>query len=345
MRRSFVIDLLKIVAAQVIVLHHLSSYGPAAPALAERFPGLLEFLFEYGRMAVQVFLVIGGFLAARSLERRDTIEPARMILTRYLRLVPVYLIALAIITAVVTASRATIGADWLPDRPEVSHVLTHALLLHGVFGHPSLSTGVWYVAIDLQLYTMFTLISFVAWRRTGTLREFGLPLLVLAILGASLFVFNRDAGLDDWGIYFFGAYGLGVMAARARRGTLGAVFFGIALVVATLAFWVEPRARLALALATALVLAMAADTLTPSSGRGSLRARLADSSYELFLVHFALVVLASAAWSLLGLEGPVAATLTFVTVWAASVVSGLLLHEAVEVPLQRWISAQSSFTL
>ena len=61
------VDALKAIASQLIVLHHLSAYGPLSLTMREAFPGTMGWLFEYGRMAVQVFLVIGGFLAARAL--------------------------------------------------------------------------------------------------------------------------------------------------------------------------------------------------------------------------------------------------------------------------------------
>ena len=67
-KQSFVlVDGLKTVASQLIVLHHLVAYGPLPVALRSVIPGTVDWLFEYGRMAVQVFLVMGGFLAARTL--------------------------------------------------------------------------------------------------------------------------------------------------------------------------------------------------------------------------------------------------------------------------------------
>ncbi|HWU85444.1 MAG TPA: hypothetical protein VN028_08910, partial [Rhodocyclaceae bacterium] len=55
--RFFVVDLLKAVAAQLIVFHHLSAYGPVAAVLGRTFPTLSHWLYDYARMAVQVFVV------------------------------------------------------------------------------------------------------------------------------------------------------------------------------------------------------------------------------------------------------------------------------------------------
>jgi hypothetical protein len=42
----------------------------------------------------------------------------------------------------------------LPGEPEFTQFLAHALLLHSVMGIDSLSAGVWYVAIDFQLFAL-----------------------------------------------------------------------------------------------------------------------------------------------------------------------------------------------
>ena len=61
------VDALKAVSSQLIVLHHLAFYGPMSDAAHMLAPGLIGWLADYARIAVQVFLVISGFLAARSL--------------------------------------------------------------------------------------------------------------------------------------------------------------------------------------------------------------------------------------------------------------------------------------
>ena len=61
------IDWGKALASQLIVWHHLVHYGPLAPRLSAFAPGLLAWLNDRALYAVQVFLVVGGYLAARSL--------------------------------------------------------------------------------------------------------------------------------------------------------------------------------------------------------------------------------------------------------------------------------------
>ncbi len=60
MTRSTSVDVLKIIAAQMIFWHHLSAYGDMAQWLSQSLSDVYDFLFEYGRMAVQIFLVVSG---------------------------------------------------------------------------------------------------------------------------------------------------------------------------------------------------------------------------------------------------------------------------------------------
>ena len=88
-QRMPLIDALKAVAALLVLMNHFSSYGPLAEAARDYFPSVFNWLFEYGRMAVQVFLVIGGFLAARGLSANGQAldaSPLPLIWKRYLRL-------------------------------------------------------------------------------------------------------------------------------------------------------------------------------------------------------------------------------------------------------------------
>lgn len=259
-RRLPHIDALKALAAQVIVLHHLVSYGPIARVAHAALPLLAGVMHQYGRMAVQVFLVVGGYLSARGLSPRGQALQAgvpELLWRRYLRLTLPFLAALAL----TLGASGLIASSWpelVPAHITPGQLVAHALLLHDVLGYEALTVGAWYVAIDLQLFALLVGLMWLArrgWRHPSRL-VVG-PLLVGAAMLASAFVFNRQPGLDAFGPYFFVSYGLGALVHwlglwRHRR-------IGLALLVAAigLALWMDWRDRLALALATALWLAWA----------------------------------------------------------------------------------------
>ena len=84
--------------AQLIVLHHLAFYGPMSDRVRPYAPLLIGWLDAHARLAVQVFLVIGGFLAARS-HSGDGTTPvggklAARVALRYLTLAPSFMAAI-----------------------------------------------------------------------------------------------------------------------------------------------------------------------------------------------------------------------------------------------------------
>jgi peptidoglycan/LPS O-acetylase OafA/YrhL len=336
------LDLLKAVGAQMIVLHHLTAYGPLSDAVASAAPDLIEWMFDHSRMAVQVFLVIGGYLAARGLAPAlagvaadgSVRQALRLLANRYLRLVPPYLAALGLaVLAAVLARPWLIGDEIVPTAPTWGQALAHVFLLHGVLGYESLSAGVWYVAIDFQLFALMTLLLWLGRSTSGT-HWLG-PVLVAALTLASLFGFNRHESLDDWAPYFFGAYGMGAASyclSRQRWSRQGLALMGV---IALLAMWVDFRERIVLALLVALVLGLAAKRPSGASAVQGPVARLGASSYALFLVHFPVCLLVNAVFARLGLSDPFSGVVGMLVAWAASLWAGGLFHRWIELPSAR----------
>lgn len=341
------IDTLKVLASQIIVLHHLSAYGPVAEAMEHAAPALMDWLYGYGRMAVQVFLVLGGYLAVPSLMPAMAGGVSALGLSlwrRYLRLAPPFLVALALAMAAAAVSRPWLSADLVPEHPSLDEWLAHALLLQEVMGVEALSAGIWYVAIDFQLHALLALLLWLG-QRGGQART--AQALVLGVAAASLLWWNRAPGLDDWSIYFFGAYGLGVMARWSgqwpQAWARGAWLAGL-VVLGTLALLLEFRHRIALALAVALWLATAQRWASwrlplPCSLGAALHA-LGRSSYALFLVHFPVLLLGNALFAALEMSGPAAGVALFLAVWGVSVLLGWTFERWVEAPLGRWIKSR-----
>ncbi len=63
------LDTAKGLACAAIVAHHLAFYGPMSDIAQPLAPDLMAWLYDYARMAVQIFLVLGGYLAAASYQK------------------------------------------------------------------------------------------------------------------------------------------------------------------------------------------------------------------------------------------------------------------------------------
>lgn len=335
------VDLLKVVASQLIVLHHLAAYGPLSEAVQDVAPELIFWLYDHGRMAVQMFLVLGGFLAARIFFPAGgpyTGSHAAAVVNRYLRLVVPFLAALAVAVTCAALARLNMSDDFIPAAPTLTQTLAHALLLHDLLEHESLTAGAWYVAIDFQLFAAIIALSWLA-RRAGPKRIFSgmaFPCLIVAMMGASLFWFNRDSQMDDWGIYFFGAYGMGVVTqwALTRRTPLAWLAALAALVLAALV--VEFRGRIVVALASAAFLALGARSPRFKEWAPTRALRpLADSSYALFLIQFPVLLIANVVFVELDRPGTVDGIVAMAAAWLASVAAATAFHRWVEVPAGR----------
>jgi peptidoglycan/LPS O-acetylase OafA/YrhL len=337
LERSLTVDVLKVVAAQLIVWHHFSAYGPMADTMTLAWPQLMEWLYRYARLAVQVFLVVGGYLAAQSVMSKPITHPVVHIIKRYLRLVPFYVFALALISMAVAVSRSTIHASWLPSEPTVWQFVAHGLLMHDLLGVEALSSGAWYVAIDFQLYALLIVLCHLL----HSAHQQRLSVVVALLCIASMWQFNRVDELDIWAVYFFGAYGLGVLAAWTKRSAFEAKVFWLTVLLAVGALWVEYRTRLSLALLTAVWLVIKPKSMVHWTPMKRVIHRLSNSAYVLFLTHFGVIVLFSDMWNKSHFYDPDMALALTSFAWLCCVGMGLFLHEKAEVPIHHWVSQKT----
>ncbi len=331
------VDALKALACVMIIWHHLAFYGPMSDVVHGAAPGLMEWLYTYGRMAVQVFLVVAGFLAASSLAPAGVAvfqRPGQLLLRRYRRLALPLVVALFITALVAALVRPWLAHPSVPDAPTVLQVLAHVLMLQDVLGQEVLSAGIWYVAIDFQLFVisvlLFTLVraSHAYWPGFGAWAGIGG---VFVMAAASLLVFNRRAGLDMTGLYFFGSYALGMLAWWASRSARPVRWLLAMTLLGGLALALDFRGRLAVALVVALGLFWLQ--------RGSWATRwlqapwllqLGPMSYSVFLIHFAVCLLVNAVITYVWPTQVVANALGMLAAFGLSLLAGKALYLGVE---------------
>jgi peptidoglycan/LPS O-acetylase OafA/YrhL len=308
-------------------------------------PGVMTWLFEYGRYAVQIFLVMGGYLAAQSLTRtRDIRNPRtalKLIFNRYLRLFAPYVVALLITILCAWVARFWVQDEFVGESETLGQFLAHLFFLQGILGLDSISAGAWYVAIDWQLYAVLAIML-------GMFPGFRSLIWVSTILiVASLLYFNRLSDYENYFIYFIGSYGLGVLAQLAKNDADPAVnrlarilIIIIGLVILVTSFdhlWI--RNILAYFVAIALIIwggraykdekHAKMHNLVFSILWGSRR------SYCAFLLHFSFILLANTLYIAWGMDqrhdGAMALAMMFLAL-VASWVAANYLYRFVEVP-------------
>ena len=308
-------------------------------------PGVMTWLFEYGRYAVQIFLVMGGYLAAQSLTRtRDIRNPRtalKLIFNRYLRLFAPYVVALLITILCAWVARFWVQDEFVGESETLGQFLAHLFFLQGILGFDSISAGAWYVAIDWQLYAVLAIML-------GMFPGFRSLIWVSTILiVASLLYFNRLSDYENYFIYFIGSYGLGVLAQLAknysdpvvnRLARILIIIIGLVILVSSFDhLWI--RNILAYFVAIALIVwggraykdekHAKMHNLVFSILWGSRR------SYCAFLLHFSFILLANTLYIAWGMDqrhdGAMALAMMFLAL-VASWVAANYLYRLVEVP-------------
>jgi len=338
------LDAFKAVGAQLIVLHHLSAYGPLGDALHRFAPSIGGWLYDYARMAVQIFLVLGGFLAVQHLGPVASAHASLRlaVVRRYQRLVLPFFVAVLLAVASAALTRLWLSDAFVPPAPSWGQALAHALLLQDVLDIEALSAGVWYVAIDFQLFLLLAVFMRLGYRAHP--RQHLTVLLVLGLTLASLLIFNRRPDLEPWAPYFFGSYGLGAAAWWAGRARHPLPALALLAAIGCVALWLEFRERIALALCVALLLGAlvwrrrrqtAARQPLPEGVRRFLN-QGGRMSYALFLIHFPVLMLANAAYAHLPEDSPIVLGGVVLGYWLASMVLAWGFERYVETPLARW---------
>jgi peptidoglycan/LPS O-acetylase OafA/YrhL len=335
--RSHLMDGLRVGAAHLIVLHHLVSYGPLASTLAQTWPALHEALFLYGRFATQVFLVMAGYWSAQGLLSASSVSLGERLRRRYWRLVPPFALAIVSVALVVSLLRPVMPQDWLTDPPSVWQWLAHVLLIQDLVEQPSMTVGAWYVAIDFQL---FAVLSVLVWAllRTGASHRWVVACVAVLCL-VSQWYFNRDPDWDRWAWYFMESYGVGVLLAWSRpaspvAGTARGWLL-VCLASALAAGWIYPRPRLWLTVSVCALLIWGIGRWQPSGRCVRALQRHSDTSYALFLTHFAPLVVANALWTVWAPQAPLWGVLLLALTWWGCVVWAGIFHRSVETLMRK----------
>ncbi len=309
-------------------------------------PALIDGLANYGRWAVQIFLVVGGFLSARSLAPNGApaagLKLLPLLWRRYLRLIVPFAVVLLIAIGAAAIASHWMDHDSIPERARPLQLLAHLLLLHGVTGVDSLSAGVWYVAIDFQLFALLAVIVWFAGKFAARWQSLVAAVLVSALAIAALLYFNTRAEWDNWGLYFFGSYALGALsywgALRGRR-RWALLIYSVAVAALIFAF----RERLLLALAVAVLLWWG--QLSGGMQRWGNTEWLGDMariSYSVFLVHFPVLLLVNGAFKAFLPATPDIQGFGMLLGWGLSVFAGRLFYRWIEAPSGRWLSERKS---
>lgn len=335
------LDFMRAIASQCIVLHHLVFYGPLPERAYAALPQIFDWFYDHARMAVQVFFVLGGFFTSRGLCRIKTASFgtfASTIITRYRRIGIPYLVTLLVAVMANELARVWMTHEAISERPTILQLLAHATFVHDILGFQALTAGIWYLAIDFQLF-LLTLVTVMLARAvvreekaidpTATYQFVLKTILPLAL--ASLFWFNRHPQYDVWAIYFVGAYYLGIVLHGVLERSLKLHWGAAYLSLVVLAGVVDLRPRLFVAAATAFVVFIAQrGKLLYAWPKNRIINYMGRISYSLFLIHFPVLLVVNAWGSKYLLASTASALAGLIAAYVLSLLAGIALYRGVE---------------
>ena len=138
--RVVAVDALRGVAATMVMAFHYSTrfgqlHGP--------WPGL-GFTFEGGRLGVQLFFMISGFVIFMTLDRAQ--HPSEFLVSRFSRLFPVFWVAV-LLTGGVELSLHLLGQQY-----GWSTVLLNLLMVQGLLQVPDIDGAYWTLQVEVLFY-------------------------------------------------------------------------------------------------------------------------------------------------------------------------------------------------
>lgn len=288
-QRLVFLDGLRGLAAVAVVLFHWVLVIHDHPISTPQ-PLIFKLLAIYGRLGVEVFFVLSGFVISYSLQNSAITFgfAARFVLRRSIRLDPPYWCTIVFAVAVALTATHLFGAKHYAV-PELGDVLPHLLYLQGILGHPHVVIVFWTLCIEVQFYLVFIglLAALHYGRKSATpplQSKLFAALLCASALGSLLMSTSTDLPVDFFECWFM--FCLGALVCRAvqlkdyRLAAAATVCVGLASIVK------EDLNAAVASLAAGLILAAAVLNGLNRWLGNPVSQFFGRISYSLYLTHF-----------------------------------------------------------
>jgi peptidoglycan/LPS O-acetylase OafA/YrhL len=211
------LDGLRAIAALYVLIHHaVIQKTPNAPLPY----GVVLFnsLFDYGRYAVDLFIVISGFSLMLPIIRNNGVLHNGAITffkRRARRILPAYYLSMAIsLLLIATFIGKKTGTNWDNSIPIGSwDIITHLLLIQDFFYSTlyKINHVFWSISVETHIYLLFPILV-LSWRRLG---------IIITILGGLFFALAlwfalARTSLNEYGMspHYLSLFTFGMLAAQ-----------------------------------------------------------------------------------------------------------------------------------
>lgn len=143
--RAYEVDLLRFVAAMVVLVYHYAFRGAGADGFSPlSYPWFMP-AAQYGTLGVDFFFMISGFVITMSAEGATLRE---FIVSRVVRLFPAFWVCCTI-----TALASIVSAQPM-FQPALGQYLVNMTMLAGAFGVPYVDGVYWSLTVELSFYAL-----------------------------------------------------------------------------------------------------------------------------------------------------------------------------------------------
>ncbi len=293
------LDGLKLLSCFIILIHHWSNY---VFFNTNHTNALLDPIFivfaDHGRYVIAIFFCISGFLFASKYFKKSYIANINLkqdLFRIYLHFVIPYFAAILMsITCMAFANLIDPTFQYSEIPVNAKQLTLNLAMLQSIFHIPSLSAGLWYIPIHLQLlFLSLCLLKIIQHHIKDNEISIKFAGLAFGILWfASIFYFNLIPDDDCWGIYFLGMFGCGVLTGYSLH-YQPKLMIGINL-IATIALIMNFKIRLLISLITAdsIFLYLTRPSLNKLLNHFPLSFKsLSQYTFSIFLIHYPILVL------------------------------------------------------
>jgi len=149
-QRLYVLDLLRFLAAMAVLFYHyLPSSAGAWHGDDAAFGATFKDILQYAWLGVEAFFVISGFVICMSSWGRSL---SQFFISRVTRLMPAYMVAVVLTTAVV----------WLiplgKERFHLSYMLIDLTMVNRFLNIPAAESAYWTLFTELKFYLLFAIV-------------------------------------------------------------------------------------------------------------------------------------------------------------------------------------------
>lgn len=333
--RFHYIDLLRGLSALAVLIYHYRAFFVTAPdtwppVVNLPLQGCLWPIYEYGRLAVQVFWVISGFVFAVAYARFGTqMSLWRFFVHRFARLYPLHFVMLILVATIQAASfRFTGHFQVYGSNTPLDFIAQIFLASNWLSAYRFTFNGpVWSVSVEILIY-----LAFVVYLKLFTPR-----LLSAGAIAISFFVLAvvTERPVTQCGALFFTGVCIGLTrkSATSRLGIFGVAGLLITLALCVMGNQYQATAALSyLAGPSAVAILAHLDLRLPT-----LSSRfwwIGDITYAVYLTHMPLIMVVRL---LIGDRSVLHAPAGMLAFVLSVVLISVFIHRSFEIPMQRYI--------